>query len=93
MRFHHRNDELILSLTKHVQKCPRNCTMNKKSSNFVKNGLNFKLKHRNGQKSILSGRFGALTGRSEDLMKNLDTPGKTGRVGRYAYSSLQASPS
>ena len=50
-----------------------------------KNGLNFKLKHRNPQKSILSGRFGALTGRPGDLMKNLETPWKTGRVGRYAY--------
>ena len=28
-------------------------------------------------------RFGALTGRPGDLMKNLETPGKTGRVGRY----------
>ena len=28
------------------------------------------------------GRFGALTGRPGDLMKNLETPGKTGRVGR-----------
>ena len=37
-----------------------------------RNGLNFKLKHRNAQKSILSGRFGTLTGRSGDLMKNLE---------------------
>ena len=29
------------------------------------------------------GRFGALTGRPGDLMKNLETPEKTGRVGRY----------
>ena len=29
------------------------------------------------------GRFGVLTGRPGDLMKNLETPGKTGRVGRY----------
>ena len=30
------------------------------------------------------GRFGALTRRLGDLMKNLETPGKTGRVqGRY----------
>ena len=35
------------------------------------------------KRSILSGRFGALTGISGDLMKNLETPGKTGRVGRY----------
>ena len=28
-------------------------------------------------------RFGALTGRPGDLMKNFETPGKTGRVGRY----------
>ena len=55
-----------------------------------KNGLNFKLKHRNAQKSILSGRFGALTRRSGDLMKNLETPGKTGRVGRYGFCILLA---
>ena len=30
----------------------------------------------------ISGRFGALTGRLGDLMKNLETPGKTQRVGR-----------
>ena len=29
------------------------------------------------------GRFGALTWRPGDLMKNLETPGKTGRVDRY----------
>ena len=29
------------------------------------------------------GRFDALTGRPGDFMKNLETPGKTGRVGRY----------
>ena len=29
------------------------------------------------------GRFGALTGRPGDLMKNLETPRKSGRVGRY----------
>ena len=57
--------------------------MNIKSSNFVKNGINLNLTHRNALKSILSGRFGALTGRPGDLMKNLETPGKTGRVGRY----------
>ena len=59
----------------------------KKVQILWKNGLNFKLKHRNAQKSILSRRFGALTGRSGDLMKNLETPGKTGRVGRYAFLS------
>ena len=32
------------------------------------------------------GRFGALTWRPGDLMKNLETPGKTGRVDRYAMS-------
>ena len=32
--------------------------------NFVKNGLNFKLKHRNAQKSILSGRFDEKLGDS-----------------------------
>ena len=36
-----------------------------------KNGLNFKLKRRNAQKSILCGRFGALTGRSGDLMTKI----------------------
>ena len=35
---------LSLSLTKHVQKCPRNCTMNKKSSNFVKKWTKFQTK-------------------------------------------------
>ena len=29
------------------------------------------------------GRFDALTWRPGDLMKNLETPGKTGRVDRY----------
>ena len=58
--------------------------MNKKKFEFCeKKGLYFKLKHRNAQKSILSWRFGALTRRPGDLMKNLETPGKTGRVGRY----------
>lgn len=38
--------------------------------------------------SILSGRFDALTGRSGDLIKNLETPGKTWRVGRYATEIL-----
>ena len=69
---------------------PETVQLIKKSSNFVKkNGLNFKLKHRNAQKSILSGRFSALTGRSGDLMKNLETPGKTGRVDRYVLYCLQ----
>ena len=41
--------------------------MNEKSSNFEGgNGLNFKLKHRNAQKSILSGRFGDPYGRAGD---------------------------
>ena len=78
-----------MSLTTHVQKCLRNCTMIKKVRILWKNGLNFKLKHRNAQKSILSGRFGALTGRPGDLMKNLETPGKTGRVGRYVNTRFQ----
>ena len=34
------------------------------------------------------GRFGALTWRPGDLMKNLETPGKTGRVDRYAFCVL-----
>ena len=33
--------------------------------------------------SILSGRFSPLTKREGDLMKNLDSPGKTRRVGKY----------
>ena len=33
-----------LSLTKHMQKCPRNWTMNKKSSNFVKKWTKFQTK-------------------------------------------------
>lgn len=37
----------------------------------------------------LKRRFGALTGRPQDLMKNLETPGKTGRVGRHAYRFRQ----
>ena len=36
------------------------------------------------------GRFGALTWRPGDLMKNLETPGKTGRVDRYGYNLLMA---
>ena len=41
--------------------------MNKKSSNFEKqNGLNFKLKHRKAQKSILSRRLGDPYRRAED---------------------------
>ena len=32
---------------------------------------------------LFPGRFGALPGRPGDLIKNLETPGKTGRVGRY----------
>ena len=35
---------------------------------------------------VFPGRFGALTGRPGDLMKNLETPGKTGRVGRYVLN-------
>ena len=33
---------------------------------------------------LFTGRFGGLAGRPGDLIKNLETPGKTGRVGRYA---------
>ena len=32
---------------------------------------------------LFPGRFGALTRRPGDLMKNLEIPRKTGRVGRY----------
>lgn len=38
------------------------------------------------------GRFGALTWRPGDLMKNLETPGKTGRVDRYALWNQCLSP-
>ena len=76
-----------LSLTKHVQKCPKTVQWIKKVQILWKNRLNFKLKRRNAQKSILSGRLGALTGRLWDLMTNLETPGKTGRVGRYGKES------
>ena len=34
---------------------------------------------------FVPGRFDALTKGPGDLMKNLESPGKTGRVGRYAY--------
>ena len=38
---------------------------------------------------LFTGRFGGLTGRPGDLIKNLETPGKTGRVGRYVdYAHL-----
>ena len=37
---------------------------------------------------LFTGRFGGLTGRPGDLIKNLETPGKTGRVGRYGFTSL-----
>ena len=58
--------------------------MNTKSSNFVKKWTKFQtIACRNAQKSILSGRFSALTGRPGDLIKNLEAPGKTMRVGRY----------
>ena len=44
-----------LSVTQYVQKWPRNCTMNEKSSNFEGgNGLNFKLKHRNAGAGVSS---------------------------------------
>ena len=62
--------------------------MNKKSSNFVKKWAKFQTKAQKCSKVHLSGRFGALTGKSGDLMKNLETPGKTGRVGRYGFGAL-----
>ena len=34
-------------------------------------------------RELVPGRFGVLTGRQGDFTKNLETPGKTGRVGRY----------
>ena len=84
MRFHHCNDELIfviwLNMCKNV---PETVQWIEKFRILWKNGLNFKLKRRDAQKSILSGRFGALTGRPGELMKNLETAGKTGRVGSY----------
>ena len=36
-------------------------------------------------RQVFLGRFGGLTGRPRDLMKNLETPGQTRRVGRYAF--------
>ena len=42
-------------------------------------------KFRKRPRKVFPGRFGALTGRPGDLMKNLETPGKTGRIGRYVY--------
>ena len=48
-----------------------------------KNKINKKFWRR--PRYVIPGRFGALTGRPGDLMKNLETPGKTGRVGRYVY--------
>ena len=35
---------------------------------------------KNNPRKVFPGRFGALT----DLMRNLETPKKTGRVNRYA---------
>ena len=35
---------------------------------------------------VFPGRFGVLTGRPGVVMKNLKTPGKTRRVGRYQFS-------
>ena len=66
--------------------------MNKKRSNVVKKWAKFQTKAQklNAQKSILSGRFGALAGRLGDLMKNMETPGKTRRVGRYASENVTA---
>ena len=59
-----------------MQKCPRNCTMNKKSSNFEKKmGLNCKLKGRKSLKSILSGAFGDLYGRVGDQCPIWETSG------------------
>ena len=42
-------------------------------------------KFRKRSQKVFPGRFGALTGRPGDLMKNLETPGKTGGIGRYVY--------
>ena len=36
---------------------------------------------------VFPGRFGAQPGRPGDCMKNLETHGKTGRVGRYALQA------
>jgi len=45
-----------------------------------KNRLNFKLKHRKVQKSILLGTFGDLYGRAGDQYKIRETPAKFRRV-------------
>ena len=59
--------KLSLSVTKYVQKFPRNCTMNEKKFEFRgKNGLNLKLKHRKAQKMILyPGDLATCTGKRE----------------------------
>ena len=57
----------LSSVTYYMQKCPRNHTMNNKDWIMrKKNGLNFKLKQRKAQKSILSVSFGDLYGRAGD---------------------------
>ena len=47
------------------------------------------MKNKNSKEAAdFPGRFGALTWRLGDLMKNLETPGKTGRVDRYGISLI-----
>ena len=74
MRFHHCNDEQNLchwlNMCKNV---PETVQWIQKVRILWKNGLNFKLKHRNGQNSILSGRFGALTRRPGDSQENWES--------------------
>ena len=56
-----------LPVTKCVQKCPKNRTMNKKGSNFEeKMGFKFQTKAQKWRKSILSCRFGDPYGKAGD---------------------------
>ena len=59
-----------------MEKCPRNHTVNKKKVEFggEKNGLNFKLKYRKAQKSILSVRFFDTYKRAGDQCSIWETP-------------------
>ena len=63
---------------------PRNCTINKKSSNFVKKWTKFQAKAQKCSKVHFIREIWCSNREIGRLMKNLETPGKTGRVGRYA---------
>ena len=55
--------------------------------------LRFPIKNSSNKNTEYTSCFiiGGLTGRPGDLMKNLETPGKTGRVGRSAGMSMNYS--